>query len=482
MPNPLEHIHPLQMAREIQDRYHGYLKTSFYFRDPELRRSFEAGLERGQLVKGPFLESTPVYARETTTKNLLREILTADVDPGFVTSLDPDRMLYVHQEQAIRRLVQGRNVVVATGTGSGKTEAYLLPILHALYLESLAGERAPGVRALILYPMNALANDQRRRLGELAKRLRDNDSRFSFTFGRYTGETPEDERDSRRNARQHLDDRMDGEQVLRSEMRARPPDILLTNYSMLEYLLLRPRDSQLFDDGRGATWSFCVLDEAHQYRGTKGMEMAMLLRRLKQRLHDGGLRKDLQCVATSASLGGGEDKGIGLAQFAQDLFGATFSGDDVILEKVAEVSTGGSVRIGAEEYRTVSMAIDSAPTEAETALQDLASRHGVSLIDASSVPERLYHLLAPDWRLSQLRQSLSTPQNVETVANTLFEELAPEARGQALEDRQRRVEELQDAAGSGDGPIERPKSRAELAVIARAHGIGVRIVRRARKE
>lgn len=448
MANPFEHIHPLQMAREIQDRFHGYLKTSFYFRDPELRRSFETGLERGQLVNGPFLESTPVYARETITKNLLREILTADVDPGFVKSLDPDRMLYVHQERAIRRLVQGRNVVVATGTGSGKTEAYLLPILHALYLESLAGERAPGVRALILYPMNALANDQRRRLGELAKHLRDNDSRFSFTFGRYTGETPEDERDSRRNARQHLDDRKDGEQVLRSEMRARPPDILLTNYSMLEYLLLRPRDSQLFDDGRGATWRFCVLDEAHQYRGTKGMEMAMLLRRLKQRLHDGGLRRDLQWVATSASLGGGEDKGIGLAQFAHELFGATFSKDDVILETVAEVSTGGSVHIGAEEYTTLSMAIDSAPTDAETALQDLTSRHGVSLIDASSVAERLYHLLATDSRLSQLRELLSTPRDVETVANMLFEELAPEARDQALEHFLHLVTSAQDPASA----------------------------------
>ncbi|MGH9890455.1 MAG: DEAD/DEAH box helicase [bacterium] len=431
MPNPFEHIHPLQMAGEIQDRYHGYLKTSFYFRDPELRRSFETGLERGQLVKGPFLESTPVYGRETTTKQLLREILT-DVDPGFVTSLDPERMLYAHQERAIRRLVQGRNVVVATGTGSGKTESYLLPILHALYLESLASERAPGVRALILYPMNALANDQRRRLGELAKHLRDNGSRFSFTFGRYTGETPEDQRDSRRNARQHLDDRKDGEQVLRSEMRARPPDILLTNYSMLEYLLLRPRDSQLFDDGRGATWRFCVLDEAHQYRGTKGMEMAMLLRRLKQRLNDGGLRRDLQWVATSASLGGGEDNRMGLAQFAQELCGATFSEDDVIVEKIAEVSTGGSVRIGAEEYRTLSRALDLDPADAETALHDLTSRNGVSLSEASSVPQRLYHLLAADSRLSQLRELLSSPQVVETVANTLFEELAPEDRDQAL--------------------------------------------------
>lgn len=142
-------------------------------------------------------------------------------------------------------------------------------------------------------------------------------------------------------------------------MRARPPDILLTNYSMLEYLLLRPDDSPLFDDGRGATWRFCVLDEAHQYRGTKGMEMAMLLRRLKQRLHDGGLGKQLQYVATSASLGGGDDNRVGLAEFAQELFGTTFSQDDVILEKVAKTPAAGSVQIQAEEYSTLSRAIDS---------------------------------------------------------------------------------------------------------------------------
>ncbi len=433
MANSFERIHPLQMARQIQDRYHGYLKTSFYFRDPELRRSFETELERGRLVNGPFLESTPVYARETTTRDLLREMLTADVDPGFVTSLAPDRMLYVHQERAIRRLVEGHNVVVATGTGSGKTESYLLPILCALYLESLAGERPPGVRALILYPMNALANDQRRRLGELAERLRNNGSRFSFTFGRYTGETPENERDSRRNARQHLDDRKDGELVLRSEMRARPPDILLTNYSMLEYLLLRPDDSPLFDDGRGASWRFCVLDEAHQYRGTKGMEMAMLLRRLKQRLHDGGLVEQIHYVATSASLGGGDDNRVGLAEFAQELFGTTFSQDDVILEKVAETPAAGSVRIQAEEYSTLSRAIDSDPAAAETALRDLASRHGASFSQAASMPERLYGLLTADTRLSQLRGLLSAPQQMDTVKNRLFEELAQEGRDQALE-------------------------------------------------
>lgn len=261
-------LHTLELAREIQERYHGYLKTSFYFRDPVFRRSFEEELEQGQLVNGPFLEATPVYSRRMTSSELLRELLGDVPDAGFLKSLDPERRLYVHQEQAIRLLNQGRNVVVATGTGSGKTESYLLPILLALYRESLRGERGAGVRALILYPMNALANDQRRRLGEFARRLSFHESRFAFTFGRYTGETPEDERDSFRNAKRLLDNREEGELVLRREMREHPPDILLTNYSMLEYLLLRPKDSLLFDNGRGSSWRFCVLDEAHQYRGT----------------------------------------------------------------------------------------------------------------------------------------------------------------------------------------------------------------------
>ncbi|MBI4178127.1 DEAD/DEAH box helicase [bacterium] len=420
------------MTREIHERYHGYLKTSFYFRDPELRRSFENALDRGQLVKGPFLESTPVYRRKTPTKKLLTELLGGNVDVGFAASLDPDRMLYVHQERAIRCLAEGRNVVVATGTGSGKTEAYLIPILLALYRESLAGERTPGVRALILYPMNALANDQRRRLGELAKRLEENGSRFSFTFGRYTGETPKHQRDPRRNPRQHLEDRNPGELVLRSEMWTRPPDILLTNYSMLEYLLLRPDDSPLFDDGRGASWRFCVLDEAHLYRGTKGMEMAMLLRRLKQRLRDGGLNRNLQCVATSATLGSGEENRAGLARFAQDLLGEPFTEAEVILEEIAKVSSQGSVRLSADNYAAISRTMDSDPSEAETKLRDLASQQAIPLSRGSNLQERLQCLLTADVRVSRLRELLSTPQDVQEAANSLFGELPDNDRVEAL--------------------------------------------------
>jgi len=278
---------PVVLAREIGQRYIDYLKTTFAFRDPDLRRSFETALDQGTLTDGPWLESTPVFRRTCETRELLRDIAGPDVDPGLEAALDPTRRLYAHQEQAIRRLASGRNVIVATGTGSGKTEGFLYPVLLDLYRHPRS---APGVRALILYPMNALANDQRRRLGDIAEALERRGSPFRFTFGRYTGETPEDKTDSRRNASHHIREKRPGELVLRSEMRQAPPDILLTNYSMLEYLLLRPDDSPLFDDCRGATWRFLILDEAHQYGGTKGLEMAMLVRRLKQRLRDGGLR------------------------------------------------------------------------------------------------------------------------------------------------------------------------------------------------
>src|SRR3990167_5271263 len=103
--------------------------------------------------------------------------------------------------------------------------------------------------------MNALANDQRERLGEICRRFEEYNSHFRLTFGQYIGETPEDERDSRRHAQDHLSNRLPGELVLRTEMRNTPPHILLTNYSMLDYLLLRPNDSPLFDNGLAQWWT-----------------------------------------------------------------------------------------------------------------------------------------------------------------------------------------------------------------------------------
>lgn len=313
--------------KRIRQRYENYLKTSFFFKEPSLRESFQQALrQEGSLLKGPFSEPPRGFARGLSARALAAECFT-DNAAGLLPALI-DGELYTHQERAIRAThLDAKNVVVATGTASGKTESFLYPILFELFRQHLDGElKEPGVRAMILYPMNALANDQRERLGAICRQLKEAASEFEPTFGQYIGQTPNDARDSWRNAAARAEDRLPGELVFRDEMRRSPPHILLTNYSMLEYLLIRPDDSPLFDAGRGEQWQFIVLDEAHQYRGARGMEMGMLIRRLKQRLRGGGRQGPFRCIATSATITSSqrdEDKQE-VADFAAELFGEPF--------------------------------------------------------------------------------------------------------------------------------------------------------------
>lgn len=309
----------------VRQRYRNYLRTSFFFKEPTLRASFEVALENeAELLKGPFPEPGRSFTRGMSAPQLAEECLGGDCS-GLRPAL-LDECLYTHQERAVRMaFAEGRNVVVATGTASGKTESFLYPVLFELYRQHLTGELAePGVRALVLYPMNALANDQRDRLRKTCRALADAGSEFVPTFGQYIGETPY------LAPSDAVEEAARGELVDRERMRQAPPHILLTNYSMLEYLLMRPDDSPLFESGRH--WQFMVLDEAHQYRGAKGMEMGMLLRRLKQRLREGGRDDAFRCIATSATMssreGGKEQEAV--ADFAEALFGEPFEPDGVI--------------------------------------------------------------------------------------------------------------------------------------------------------
>lgn len=440
------HFDPIEASREIADRYRRYLRTMFYFRDPELRTSFEKALEAWELVRGPYLEATPIYKRVRSVSEVIREVLGEEIDPGFARAAIGDRPLFSHQEGAIRRLASGRNVVVATGTGSGKTEAYLLPILLHLLREQRAGERSVGVRALILYPMNALANDQRRRLGEFHQALEQAQSPFRFTFGRYTGETPENARDESRKARQQLEGRLPGELVLREEIRANPPDILLTNYSMLEYLLLRPRETPLFDDGRGASWRFLVLDEAHQYKGAKGMEIAMLLRRLKQRLREGGQEAGFQCIATSASLGGGADDRNALAAFATELFGEPFEDQDILTGERVPITPvkSTSFRIGVEPLLNLAESLRQEDTSGSAAVLDDCSPAADGM-RGGTIPCRLHEVFATEERSLHLRQLLQSPRQLSEVGAAIF--------GDAAEmDQPRLVSALVDVLARAEDP------------------------------
>ena len=177
-------MNPIDATRDIRRSYLNYLTTTFRFKDPVLQGQFEETLEEpGRFVKEPILEATPAFATGASIEEMIREgVLSKRFLELDTPSLPHSRTLYIHQEAAVRKLVEKRrNVVVATGTGSGKTEAFLIPILNHLFRESERGELGPGVRALLLYPMNALANDQLARLRKLLVNYP------KITFGRYTG-------------------------------------------------------------------------------------------------------------------------------------------------------------------------------------------------------------------------------------------------------------------------------------------------------
>jgi len=421
-------LHPLQTTALIRDSYLRYLKTIYPFQEQDLREQFWRALETPDLlVKGPLLEASPPFETGRSIGALIEAGL---LHPGFRTLcsdvLPLVRPLYLHQEQGIDRVVRGgRNVVVATGTGSGKTEAFLIPIFDHLLREDEAGTLdQPGVRALLLYPMNALANDQLKRLRQVLGGFP------AITFGRYTGETEEMEHEAENTFRDQFphEPRLDNELISRERMRAEPPHILLTNYAMLEYLLLRPQDCEFFDGETGRHWRFIVLDEAHVYDGAAGIEIAMLLRRLKDRV----VRSEpgrLRCIATSATLGRGREDFPAVTSFAAEIFGERFewvNGDperqDVVaatrLPLAAMGTPWGEGLPELYEALQQTMAGETEPQDVLQVLAEIAMRYGM-----------------PQATVEEARRSAVQVQGHEAVDRFLYFLLRGDERVRALQNR-----------------------------------------------
>ncbi|GAB3690712.1 DEAD/DEAH box helicase [Corynebacterium nasicanis] len=309
-------IDPVAASDSIIRDYRRYLKTMLRPSNSRIAQEFHRAVDEApNLNKGPILQLTPPYAPGATAEELIQQGILHDSFRSLSPVFSLQRPLYSHQERALKKVRDGRNLIVSTGTGSGKTESFLIPIIDTLLREQAAGTLGPGVRALLLYPMNALANDQLKRLRELLA------DKPEITFGRYTGETKQTLQDAETIYREinGADAKsLPNELISRDQMQETPPHILLTNYAMLEYLLLRPEDNAFFDDEYSNQWRFIVLDEAHVYAGAQGTEVAMLLRRLKDRV---GRDRHLQCIATSASLEGTEKR---IMDFGTTLFGEPF--------------------------------------------------------------------------------------------------------------------------------------------------------------
>lgn len=347
-------IDPIKVTNSIKESYVRYLTSTFRLRDKGLRDLFNKEAENFTFTNGPILEATPPFKTGCYLGDLIEDGLLSNRFNDFIYEVFHylrNNPLYLHQEKVIRKVLQGRNVVIASGTASGKTESFIIPIFNYLLREYEQGTLTPGVRALLLYPMNALANDQLRRFREIARIIKRQIPDFYFTFGRYVGDTPISENEGRNQFRISNPgiEPVESELLSREEMQRTPPHILITNYAMLEYLLLRPADSPFFDGEYANKWKFLVLDEAHIYNGAAGIEMAMLIRRLKDRICE-NMEGDLQCIAASATIVNDEKDFQKVAEFVSKLFGEKFewnpndeSRQDIIKGERIELDVTGTI-------------------------------------------------------------------------------------------------------------------------------------------
>lgn len=394
----------------------------------EIRQSFE---QSEALFNGPYLELTLPYQTGTSIRQLCNEGVLSEnlLTLSSLQSNKPipiDSPLYSHQEESIRKLCsEHHSIVVSAGTGSGKTECFSIPIVN-----DLLQDNTPGVRAILIYPLNALVNDQLYRLRTM---LKDTD----ITFGRFTGDLPL--------TANRTSDTCPNEIISRKEIReeGRIPQILITNYAMLEYLLLRPEDSMLFQSG---LWKYLVLDEAHTYSGAQGIEVAMLVRRLKQRLSK--KPGDMLCIATSATLV--KDDAKAAVNFAEKLFSENFNSDGIIfgvnatIEANLHSSTNPPLPAEAYLHPTFNNLIEELRTDhpniENIALWmneiGLANDAAIDRINqVGDIRSFLYETLETNAEIDKLRKMMikkGQPVKAEDCARNLFSELDYQDSIQAL--------------------------------------------------
>ncbi len=295
---------PSILARQLEKGIGDYIETTFPMTNEPFKGSIRKMLEtRDSVYHEPYVSVRLPFR-------------VAEEMPTCFEAIHPAYLPYLHQQKAFERLTgdDGRSTLVATGTGSGKTECFLYPILEYCYQHR--GER--GIKALIIYPMNALATDQAKRIAELI--YESPELRGNVTVGMYVG------------GQEHTPARMMSEHGVITDhetMLNSAPDILMTNYKMLDYLLVRPKDALLWQDNGPETLKYIAVDELHTFDGAQGTDLACLLRRLKRRLgiYDGYLC----CIGTSATMGS-KDNNESIVDYAYEIFGEPFEKDAVITE------------------------------------------------------------------------------------------------------------------------------------------------------
>ena len=297
---------PGLLASEVAAALKEFIVTGYETETAPFKGEFRRLVEEQQggeaFIKGPYVKVGLPFLSGTSGR---------DFFTGFNTDFPP----YAHQEQAWKRLASDRkaaNTLVATGTGSGKTECFLYPIL-----DHCQREAGKGIKAIVIYPMNALASDQAKRFAEV---IHEQAALKGLRVGLFVGGDGQGAK------------AMSKEQVItdKETLRNNPPDVLLTNYKMLDYLLMRPQDQALWAHNGPDTLRYLVVDELHTFDGAQGTDLSLLIRRLRARL--GMAQEKLLCVGTSATLGGEESLNA-LLGYASDIFSSRFNRDAVVAEQ-----------------------------------------------------------------------------------------------------------------------------------------------------
>lgn len=470
-------LNPIVFTKLILDTFLRYQRTAFPFSDPRLAEQARAALGESlesHLAKGPFVSLSRPFRLGASVASLVQEGMLHAGMKGVM----PYPSLFSHQEEALRASKQGKHLIVSTGTGSGKTEAFLAPILDTCL--RLRDQQAPqGVVAVLVYPMNALATDQ---MDRLRKMLRGS----GISYGMWVGNTPdkdaaaEVERAPEALNGDELIEWLDNpkakvrrvpqeERISESDLRTRPPRLLLTNPQQLEMLLTRAKDQGLFSSGQ---LRYLVFDEAHTYEGVAGAEVAVLIRRLKA--FAGG---DISCIGTSATLTDPERGTDAAVRFAHRFFGVPKEQIAVIEERYIEVEWPKPGPVPAQPSGDAMgcldrlLAVVMAEDWEDIPKLDAEVTHwlGKGLPKGMAPQEGLYSLLAPNLIVQTIAQVFAKPLGLEEGAKQVAEKV-----GRPLDSLWNQVEVLAylamgvRAQKSGD-PILRPKLHTFITGLDQAH-------------
>ncbi len=304
---------------ELIKEYSSFSRSFVSIAAGDIKNVVEQQYSEGRYWPQPLIQINPNYQRKGTVQQLANDgvlhSLCGDIFRTGKTEGKSDPLfLYKHQLEALAKGQQKQSYVVTTGTGSGKSLAFFIPVVDAI-LKGKSADPRPKTRAIVIYPMNALANSQ---LEELDKFLVDFPADGKpFTVARYTGQESRAQREG---------------------IADNPPDILLTNFMMLELILTRYEDVDRRVVENCSGLEFLILDELHTYRGRQGADVAVLVRRLRERLS----ADNMTCIGTSATMsstGKQVDRNRVVAEVATKLFGAKITEHDVIGETLERVTT-----------------------------------------------------------------------------------------------------------------------------------------------